>query len=193
MSISALPAVPSTSSPTTFSADMDAFLAALPVFRTEVNDLAAAMGISGETLGAGIGAWLGTPSSANLLAALTTKTGTGNVMFGTAPTMSNPTIAGSITEGVYTITDGVSVNLNPANGTVQVWTLGASRTATAASFAAGQSMTLMIADGTAYALTFPTMTWVGGSAPTLATTGYTVVELWKIGSTLYGAYVGAVA
>ena len=35
--------------------------------------------------------------------------------------------------------------------------------------------------------------WVGGSAPTLATTGYTVVELWKVGSTIYGAHTGDVA
>jgi hypothetical protein len=54
-------------------------------------------------------------------------------------------------------------------------------------------MMLMVADGTSYTLTFPTMTWVGGSAPTLAETGYTVIELFKVGSTLYGAKVGDVA
>jgi len=40
-------------------------------------------------LGAGVGTWLATPSSANLLAALTTKTGTGNAVFGTAPTIDS--------------------------------------------------------------------------------------------------------
>jgi hypothetical protein len=40
-------------------------------------------------LGAGVGTWLGAPSSANLLAALTTKTGTGNAVFGTAPTIDS--------------------------------------------------------------------------------------------------------
>jgi len=56
-------------------------------------------------------------------------------------------------------------------------------------------MTLMINDGTAYTVTWTTLavTWVGGSAPTLATTGSTVVELWKVGSTIYGALVGSVA
>jgi len=34
---------------------------------------------------------------------------------------------------------------------------------------------------------------LGGSAPTLATTGFTVIELWKVGSTIYGALVGNVA
>ena len=40
-------------------------------------------------LGPGVGTFLGTPSSANLLAALTTKTGTGNAVFGTAPTIDS--------------------------------------------------------------------------------------------------------
>lgn len=109
-----------------------------------------------------------------------------------AQTLTNKTL-GDLSETVYTITDGASVDLNPANGPLQLWTLGANRTATASSFAAGESMLLMVADGTAYTLTWPTMTWVGGSAPTLATSGYTVVELWKISTTLYGAHVGDVA
>ena len=108
-------------------------------------------------------------------------------------TITNLVFDGNYTEDVFTITDGASVDLNPANGTVQLWTLGASRSPTATSFATGQSMTLMVNDGTAYAVTWPSVTWVGGSAPTLATTGYTVVELWKVSSTLYGALVGSVA
>jgi len=99
----------------------------------------------------------------------------------------------ALSESVFTITDGASVDLDPADGPIQLWTLGANRTATASNFAAGESMLLMVADGTAYALTWPTMTWVGGSAPTLATSGYSVIELWKISTTLYGAHVGDVA
>jgi hypothetical protein len=100
-----------------------------------------------------------------------------------------------INETVFTITDGASVDLNPANGTVQLWTLGANRTPTATSFAAGQSMTLMVDDGTARTITWTTIgvVWVGGSAPTLPTSGYGVIELWKVSTTIYGAYVGAVA
>ena len=51
-------------------------------------------------------------------------------------------------------------------------------------------MTLMIDDGSANGITWPTMKWAGGSAPTLATTDYSVVVLWKVGTTLYGASVG---
>lgn len=113
----------------------------------------------------------------------------------TNKTITNLTFDGNYTEEVFAITDGGSVDLNPANGTVQTWTLGANRTPTASSFAAGQSMTLMINDGTAYTVTWTTagVVWVGGTAPTLETTGFTVIELWKVSTTLYGALVGSVA
>lgn len=107
---------------------------------------------------------------------------------------STQTVKGII-ETVYTITDGSSVDIDPDNGTIQVWTLGANRTPTAASFAAGQSVTLMVADGSAYTITWTSVgvTWTGGTAPTLATSGYTVIVLWKVGSTIYGTHLGDVA
>lgn len=45
------------------------------------------------SLGAGVGTWLATPSSANLASALTDETGTGLAVFGTSPTIVTPTIA----------------------------------------------------------------------------------------------------
>lgn len=99
----------------------------------------------------------------------------------------------SITETIFAITDGASVDLNPLNGGIQTWTLGASRSPTATTFADGQSMTLSIDDGTAYTITWPSVTWVGGSAPTLATTGKTWIELFKVNGVLYGALVGTTA
>ena len=109
-------------------------------------------------------------------------------------TLTNKTITGT-KETVFTITDGAAFEIDPANGGIQTITLGANRTPVATNFTAGQSVTLMIADGTAYTITWSTVavTWVGGAAPTLATSGYTVVELWKVGSTIYGAHVGDVA
>jgi hypothetical protein len=107
-------------------------------------------------------------------------------------TITNLVFDGDYTEEVFTISDGGSVDLDPSNGTIQLWTLGASRSPTANSFSAGQSMTLMIDDGTAYTITWPSVTWRnnGGVAPTLATTGYTVIVLWKVSTTLYGVLVG---
>jgi len=95
---------------------------------------------------------------------------------------------GSIQEAVYNLT---GTALDPANGTIQTKTLAANTTLTD-SLSAGEAMTLMIDDGSAYTVTWPTITWVNnaGAAPTLATSGYTVVAMWKVGSTLYGALVG---
>ncbi len=127
-------------------------------------------------------------------AGLGTTTGTGNVVLATSPTLTNPTFTG-YTETVYAVVDAAGVPLSPNNGTIQTWTLGANRTPTAGTWAAGQSMTLMIDDGTAFTVTWTTIgvVWVGGTAPTLATTGFTVLEFWKVGSTIYGAFVGNVA
>lgn len=115
-------------------------------------------------------------------------------------TLVDPAITGTILEDVFTITDGAGFEVDPGNGSVQLVTLGANRTPQATNFAAGESVTLMVADGTAYTLTWSHTTWgssgvvwVGGSAPTLATTGYTVLQFWKVGSQIYGASVGDVA
>lgn len=97
---------------------------------------------------------------------------------------------------VFTITDGAAFEIDPANGAIQVVTLGANRTPAATNFEAGQTVLLGVDDGTARTLTWTTVnpTWVksGGtaSAPTLATTGYTWILLWKVGSTVYGSEVG---
>ena len=100
----------------------------------------------------------------------------------------NFSIEGNVTENVYPCT---GTELNPDNGTIQYKTLGANTTLTE-SIAAGQSMLLMVVDGSSYEVTWPNMTWVGGYAPTLATSGYSCIELWKISSTLYGCYIGDV-
>lgn len=98
--------------------------------------------------------------------------------------------SGSITETVYALT-GTTPALNPANGTVQTWTLSANSTPTDG-LTTGQSLTLMIDDGTARTITWPSVTWKtnSGTAPALNTTGFTAIVLWKVGSVLYGARVG---
>jgi hypothetical protein len=96
---------------------------------------------------------------------------------------------------VHTIVDGAAFEIDPANGSIQVVTLGASRSPLATNFEAGQSVLLGVDDGTTYTVTWPSVTWVkaGGtaSAPTLATSGYTWVLLWKVSTTLYGTLVGS--
>jgi hypothetical protein len=117
----------------------------------------------------------------------------------TNKTLTDPTIIGTIIEDVFTITDGAAFEIDPANGSIQLITLGASRTPKGTNFINGEAITLMVDDGTAYALTWTDATWGGsgvvwetdsGSAPTLATTGYTTIVLWKVGGQVYGARVG---
>jgi len=44
------------------------------------------------SFGAGVATWLGTPSSANLAAAVTDETGSGALVFGTSPTLTTPAL-----------------------------------------------------------------------------------------------------
>jgi hypothetical protein len=76
------------------------------------------------------------------------------------------TLEGALVEKVYNLT---GTALDPSNGTLQYKTLSANTTFTE-SFVDGESITLMIDDGSSYTVTWPTMTWASGSAPTLATT-----------------------
>ena len=101
------------------------------------------------------------------------------------------TSTGTPVENVYAIS-GTSVALEPDNGSIQTHTLSGNTTYTDA-FSSGQAITLMIDDGSAYTVTWPTITWVNnaGAAPTLALAGYTVVAVWKVSTVLYGALVGA--
>jgi len=106
----------------------------------------------------------------------------------TAPAITDPVLTGTLTEDVYTIVDGASVDINPANGSEQFWTLGANRTPTAANMQNGQSITLYIADGTSYAVTWSTIgvVWGGGIAPILPATGYATIVLTKAGGVVRG-------
>jgi hypothetical protein len=55
---------------------------------TNATGLPISTGVSG--LGTGVATFLATPSSANLLAAVTNETGTGALVFGTSPTLTTP-------------------------------------------------------------------------------------------------------
>ena len=131
--------------------------------------------------------------------ASTTVVGTDTTDTLTNKTLTDPAIVGTILEDVYTISDGAAFEIDPGNGSIQLITLGASRTPKATNFAAGESITLMVDDGTAYTLTWTDSTFGGsgvvwktdsGSAPTLNTSGYTVIVLWKVSTQVYGARVG---
>ena len=77
-----------------------------------------------SSFGTGVATFLGTPSSANLAAAVTGETGSGALVFATSPTLVTPVL------GVATGTSfqGIIGNVTPAAGSFT--TLGASSTAT---------------------------------------------------------------
>ena len=108
-------------------------------------------------------------------------------------TASGLTLNYGYTEEVFAVT-GTAPALSPTNGSIQTWVLTGNSTPTAGTWASGQSMTLMVDDGSAYTINWASMsiTWKtgGGTAPTLLTTGYTVIELAKVGSTIYGWLAG---
>ena len=93
-------------------------------------------------------------------------------------------IDGSVTEEVYTLAGTV---IDPANGTIQTKTFTENTTFTE-SLATGQSVFLHLVSGGSYTITWPTMEWAGGAAPTLSTKDGVVI--WQIASTVYGAHVG---
>ena len=130
---------------------------------------------------------------------LTNKTLTAPTI--TTPAITTPTITSPlVTELVFAITDADAFEINPANGSIQTINLGASRTPKGTNFANGQSITLAINDGTAFTITWTDATfggsgviWLGGAAPTLATTGFTWVALWKMSGQVYGSLLGTSA
>ncbi|MEY2909076.1 MAG: hypothetical protein RLZZ602_1599 [Pseudomonadota bacterium] len=111
----------------------------------------------------------------------------------TSGTASGLTLNDGYTEEVFAVT-GTTPALSPTNGSIQTWTLSGNSTPTAGTWAEGQSITMMIDDGSAYTITWTTLGVVwktdAGSAPTLNTSGFTAIALWKVGSTIYGARVG---
>ena len=127
-------------------------------------------------------------AASNTLTGVVTLTGTQELTNKTitSPTITSPTLTG-ITEEVSALS-GATPEIEAG---ISTWTLSAASTPTDG-LSAGQSAVLMIDDGSANTITWPSVTWKTdyGTAPTLETTGYTVVTLWKVGTTLYGARVG---
>jgi hypothetical protein len=151
------------------------------------------------TTGTGILTFLGTPSSANLAAAVTDETGSGSLVFGTSPTLTNPTIT-NYTETRYSATiTGNAITLDLTNGTFQtITTMVGANAITLPAVASGKSLTVQILyASTPTTLTFATpsgsLKWPGGTTPTptLTNTKYDFYTFVSDGTNWYGIQTGA--
>jgi hypothetical protein len=118
----------------------------------------------------------------------------GDVTLTGTQTLTNKTLNSVIlndgyTEEIFAVT-GTTPALSPTNGSIQTWALTANSAPTIGTWTDGQSITLMIDDGTNFSITWPSISWTTASAspPILRTTGYTTVVLWEVGSVIYGKY-----
>jgi hypothetical protein len=128
-----------------------------------------------QSLGSGVSSFLQTPSSANLITAVTDETGSGSLVFSSTPTISNPTISG-YTEGVVAQgTVGAASTLSIASGTIITATLTSATpcTFTMPAVGVGKSFTMYLkqpATGTATTAAFSGVAWSGALAPTITAT-----------------------
>jgi hypothetical protein len=104
---------------------------------TNATGLPISTGVSG--LGTGVATFLATPTSANLLAAVTNETGTGSLVFGTGPTITLP-IVNNIKQGYNTTATAAGTTiLTSSSNRVQFFT---GTTTQVLSLPSPQSMTL---------------------------------------------------
>jgi hypothetical protein len=145
-----------------------------------------------SSFGTGVATWLGTPSSANLAAAVTGETGTGALVFGTAPTLSNPTVTNYV-ETPFSANSSTAITLDLANGTVQIITLTGNATITMPTATSGKSFIMFLKqDATgSRTVTWSTVKWAGGTAPTITSTAsrQDILSFFADGTNWYGVVV----
>jgi hypothetical protein len=115
--------------------------------------------------------------------------GTGDVTLTGTQTLTNKTF-GNYTETVYNL---VGTEIASTNGPIQYKTLSGNTTFTE-TLADGQSVVLMLNPST-FAVTWPTITWIGNvasTAPTLVASVYNCITLFQITGTVYGKFEGRV-
>jgi hypothetical protein len=158
---------------------------------TSATGLPIATGVSG--LGTGVATFLATPSSANLLSAMTDDTGTGLLVFNNTPSITNPTVTNYV-ETSRVNTAGTSVTIDLTLGTFQQFTIsGGNATVTTPTAVAGKSFILILTqDSTPRTVTWTTVVWPSATAPTISTGSgkKDIFSFFSDGTNWYGATIG---
>ena len=105
--------------------------------------------------------------------------------------VSNQIVLKEVKERVYTMSGN---EINPVNGSIQVKVVPSGVTRFTESFEEGQTVVLMLEGAGGNTINWPSITWVssqGDTAPQL--TAKDTIVLWKVGTDLYGVYVGSYA
>ena len=177
---------------------------------TNATGLPVSTGVSG--LATNVATFLGTSSSANLASAVTDETGSGALVFGTAPTLTGMTLAGAVTGADQTVS---AINLKDYGEVTNA--LGSVSGSTTIDLTAGNSVTataggaiswtfsnptasdelcgfvLKLVNGGSATQTWPgSVDWPAATAPTLTTSGTDVLVFITCdgGTTWYGFTAG---
>jgi hypothetical protein len=160
---------------------------------TNATGLPISTGVDG--LGTNVATFLGTPSSANLASAVTDETGSGALVFGTSPTVNNPTVTNYVETVVAIGTVTTSNTISLTNGTVQTATLTASTacTFTMPTATAGKSFILLLKQAAATgngSATFTGVKFPASGAPTITATAgkMDILTFVADGTNWYGSY-----
>lgn len=141
-------------------------------------------------MGTGVATFLATPTTANFLAAVTGETGTGAVVFGTSPTLTTPVINGQ-TQGAAVAVSAMAIDWSLGQVFTKTLAAGAN-TFTFSNQASGMVIVVRVT-GAASTLTWPTVKWAGGVAPTQTASGIDVYTFVHDGTSIYGSVVQAMA
>jgi hypothetical protein len=145
------------------------------------------------TTGTGVLTFLGTPSSANLLSAMTDETGTGVLVFNNAPALTNPTVTNYV-ETLYSANTSTAITVDLANGTVQNLTLTGNATITMPTAVAGKSFIIILSqDATgSRTVTWSTVSWPSATAPTVTSTASKrdIFSFFSNGTSWFGTTIG---
>jgi hypothetical protein len=165
---------------------IDALFDAGPVLKV-------AKGGSGAATLTGILKGNGTSAFTAVTAPSGTIVGTTDTQTLSAKTLTNPTVTNYV-ETPYSATPTSTITLDLANGTVQIITLGGNVTITMPTATSGKSFIMYLKqDGTgSRTVTWSTVKWAGGTAPTITSTAsrQDILSFFADGTNWYGVVVG---